>query len=248
MSVLVEPIVRPCPETEGDDSDAERTPRVARHQRPGGLRLGHGLRRADPALSRPARRRAARSARPDDDAQPAQRAARPARRRSFAPSASRRSSAGRSPTASGRLAEFRLEAGLPVWRYEVGGVTLEKRLLLPHLQNTVYVTYRLIEGDGRGATGPSAPAHLRPLVHFRSHDAPVDSPHPGPYRFTAWGDRYEISTRRRHPAAAADPGRPRPGVHARRRADDARSIYRLEAQRGYESTGDLWSPASSASS
>ena len=25
MSVLVEPIVRPCPETEGDDSDAERT-------------------------------------------------------------------------------------------------------------------------------------------------------------------------------------------------------------------------------
>jgi len=29
------------------------------------------------------------------------------------------------------------EAGLPVWRFEVGGVTLEKRVLLPHLQNTV---------------------------------------------------------------------------------------------------------------
>ena len=54
------------------------------------------------------------------------------------------------PDVSGRLTKFHLEAGLPVWRYEVGGVTLEKRLLLPHLQNTVYLTYRLIEGDGAG--------------------------------------------------------------------------------------------------
>ena len=30
---------------------------------------------------------------------------------------------------AGHLAEFRLEAGLPVWRYEVGGVALEKRLV-----------------------------------------------------------------------------------------------------------------------
>jgi predicted glycogen debranching enzyme len=35
------------------------------------------------------------------------------------------------------LAEFRLEMGLPVWRYEVAGVTLEKRVVMPHLQNTV---------------------------------------------------------------------------------------------------------------
>ena len=42
------------------------------------------------------------------------------------------------PDVSGRLTKFHLEAGLPVWRYKVGGVTLEKRLLLPHLQNTVY--------------------------------------------------------------------------------------------------------------
>src|SRR5829696_3083845 len=30
-----------------------------------------------------------------------------------------------------RLAEFRLEAGLPVWMYDIDGCTLEKRLLLP---------------------------------------------------------------------------------------------------------------------
>ena len=80
-------------------------------------------------------------------------------------------------------------------------------------------------GDDAGGRypGPERPVQLilRPLVHFRSHDAPVNSPHPGPYRFTASADRYEISSGRRHPAAADDPGRPRPGVHPRRRADDA---------------------------
>src|SRR6185503_15329529 len=35
--------------------------------------------------------------------------------------------------------EFRLEHGLPVWRFEVLGFALEKRILLPHRQNTVHV-------------------------------------------------------------------------------------------------------------
>src|SRR5437763_8396784 len=42
--------------------------------------------------------------------------------------------------------EFRLERGLPVWRYVVEGVTFEKRILLPHRQNAVHVSYRLIDG------------------------------------------------------------------------------------------------------
>src|SRR5215510_12971714 len=29
------------------------------------------------------------------------------------------------------LAEFRLDMGLPVWQYQVGGITFEKRILLP---------------------------------------------------------------------------------------------------------------------
>src|SRR5215510_12629760 len=39
-------------------------------------------------------------------------------------------------TSFGQLVEFRLEAGLPVWRYDAGGVVIEKRLFLPHMQNT----------------------------------------------------------------------------------------------------------------
>src|SRR5687768_10790073 len=45
-----------------------------------------------------------------------------------------------------RLREFRLEAGLPVWTFEIDGYVLEKRLLLPRFQNTVVVTYKLLQG------------------------------------------------------------------------------------------------------
>ncbi len=62
------------------------------------------------------------------------------------------------------LVEFRLEAGLPVWRYEVDDFVLEKRIYLPYRQNTVYVNYRLIAGNG------TMRLKLRPAVNFRGHD------------------------------------------------------------------------------
>src|SRR6476661_3665859 len=34
------------------------------------------------------------------------------------------------------LIEFRLELGLPVWRYSMNGVVIDKRVLMPHGQNT----------------------------------------------------------------------------------------------------------------
>src|SRR5687767_8001908 len=71
--------------------------------------------------------------------------------------------------AAGRLGEFRLETGLPVWRYEIGQVVIEKRILLPYLQNTVYITYRLL------ATPSGVRLRLRPSLHFRPHEAPVSS-------------------------------------------------------------------------
>ena len=58
---------------------------------------------------------------------------------------------------------------------------------MTHLQNTVYLIYRLVQGDCPLALT------LRPLVHFRYHDAPVSVPHPGPYRLTASEGRYELS-------------------------------------------------------
>ena len=75
------------------------------------------------------------------------------------------------------LAEFRLEMGLPVWRYEVGGVTLEKRVVMPHLQNTVHVNYRLISGRR------PVRIELRPALHFRPHEGLVSVPPPSLIRW-----------------------------------------------------------------
>src|SRR5439155_9786132 len=47
---------------------------------------------------------------------------------------------------AGHLVEFRLEAGLPVWRYDVDGVVIEKRVFLTYRQNTVRVMYELQGG------------------------------------------------------------------------------------------------------
>src|SRR2546421_11012828 len=62
---------------------------------------------------------------------------------------------------------FCLEAGLPIWRYEIKGTVLEKQLYLPHQQNTVHITYRLVTGAS------SVQLVLRPSMYFRPHDGLV---------------------------------------------------------------------------
>ena len=90
------------------------------------------------------------------------------------------------------LTEFRLEDGLPVWTYHVRAVVVEKRVLLPHLQNTVHVSYQVISKE---KTPPRL--ELRPAFHFRHHEAPVDSDLAAPYKLTAVDGRYEITAARR---------------------------------------------------
>lgn len=44
------------------------------------------------------------------------------------------------------LRDFHLELGLPVWRLRIGAGEIERRVFLPHLQNTVVITYQLLSG------------------------------------------------------------------------------------------------------
>jgi predicted glycogen debranching enzyme len=139
------------------------------------------------------------------------------------------------PKSAEYLREFRLEDGLPVWVYRVRDLMLEKRVIMPHLQNTVYLSYRLLEGDS------NAQLELRPAFHFRHHEIPVNKGTTGPYRFSAVADRYEIS--------AAKPGFPlvRMKVCGDAKFTIAASavqqvVYRNEQLRGYDYEGALWSP------
>jgi predicted glycogen debranching enzyme len=137
------------------------------------------------------------------------------------------------------LAEFRLEAGLPVWLYRVADVQLEKRVLMPHRQNTVHLIYRLLAGAG------PVRVELRPALHFKNYEAPVTAgPHPG-YRITIESDGlYQLTS--------ADAGSALPPVrvqlHGARTgfgvsAEELGELwYRIEENRGYEHVGKLWVP------
>jgi len=133
------------------------------------------------------------------------------------------------------LTEFRLEAGLPVWRFAVEGVVFEKSVLMLHQQNTVHIRYQLLEGKG------PIRLKLRPSLHFRSHDAPVSHSTADPYTLTIRGERVEIS----------DGVSPIPlrlyllGQNPAFTIDGKRFeeiLYRTEESRGYEAHGELWSP------
>ena len=134
------------------------------------------------------------------------------------------------------LREFRLEAGLPVWRFSLdGGAILEKRVLMPHLQNTSYVNYRLVEGS------EAVRLKLRPFVHFRPLEAAVNHAAPEPYTITAQEDRLEVGAAHTYPPLRLKIY----GLRATFTLDGGELqnvLYRVEARRGYEHTGELWSP------
>jgi predicted glycogen debranching enzyme len=133
------------------------------------------------------------------------------------------------------LDEFRLEAGLPVWRYRVAGAVLEKRVILLHRQNTVHVSYRLVAAPGlRSLT-------LTPAVDFRPHEAPVSGPLARPYAMTIVEDRYELAAHSTAPPLRLlFDGEPAHFTVEGRVVSEI--LYPVEESRGYEASGDLWSP------
>ena len=137
---------------------------------------------------------------------------------------------------AGHLIEFRLEGGLPVWRYDVEGVTVEKRIFLTHQQNTAIIAFELIGGAERLEMA------LRPSVNFRAQELPVSEPLGAPYEFHAIGSNYEI--------ALAGSGLPplRLRLSARNATFTLKGLklenvlYPVEESRGYQAKGELWSP------
>ena len=133
------------------------------------------------------------------------------------------------------LVDFRLELGLPVWRYELPGIAIEKRLLMPYGQNSVHIRYELIRGDG------PIRISLRPSIQFRGYESPVNTSVVDAYTLSATGSHYEVS---------GGPSLPclRFLIHGEGSALtlDEKGVpavpYDMERIRGYESIGSMWSP------
>ena len=132
------------------------------------------------------------------------------------------------------LTEFELELGLPVWRYAVGAVVVEKRILMPHGQNSVHVLYELVAG------ADFARLDVTLAAHHRSHDAPVEEPlvERPPLVRTPLG--YELGAGEPPPlrliidATHAWLGEPSTAWPERR--------YAVEESRGYMGTAGAWTP------
>jgi predicted glycogen debranching enzyme len=133
------------------------------------------------------------------------------------------------------LVEFRLELGLPVWLFELPGLSIEKRVLMPCGQNTVHVSYELVRGEG------PVRLSLRPSIQFRGYEDPVTTSLVDSYTLTAVGNHYEVSATPNYPAL-------RLLVHGDGAAltlDEkgaAAVPYDMERTRGYDSVGAMWSP------
>ena len=118
----------------------------------------------------------------------------------------------------------------------VRDLVLEKRVLLPHLQNTVHVSYRVLEGE-----------HVRgwscgPRFNFRHHETPVNKGLAAPYKLTA----VEAATRSRRRRAQFPPLRMQlydceAGIHhCRREYSSGRLSDRNKAAATHRRR--LWSP------
>ena len=136
--------------------------------------------------------------------------------------------------ATATLTHFCLDAGLPIWTYEFEGITLEKRVSLPHRQNTTYINYRVVDGSG------PVKLQLRPAVNMREHEAPVNADLET-YTFMVRDHHFELKPSGNIPALRLKLIGKAPEVSL-----DPQTIrnvtYEVERRRGYICRGDLWSP------
>jgi len=135
------------------------------------------------------------------------------------------------------LREFRLELGLPVWTFEHQGNVIEVRIMMPHRQNTVFITCERLSGSGK------LQLFFDPWLQFRAHEGALSGLVDNQYGLRLSAGRYEIED-------LLDVGLPR--LRMKLVCADAkfeinerriRNVkYLVEQSRGYDASGDLYSP------
>ena len=133
------------------------------------------------------------------------------------------------------LDQFSLVHGLPRWRFTVNGATLERSILMPHGQNSVHVTWRLLSGGARRI-------RLRPVIGFRPHEAPVTASLTEGYALTLQERGLEVRSTGGTTAALRFLLHARAGDFVADHLALEDVTYLTEEHRGYEASGALWSP------
>ncbi len=134
------------------------------------------------------------------------------------------------------LVEFRLEGGLPVWRYEIDGRAIERRIVMPYRQNTVHILYHL-----RSPAREPLRLRLEPFLHVRPHEGPLVGPVVRPRSVSIKDESAELCFDGQLPPL-------RWSLHCSDAGFDFSSEtvitldYQQEHARGYDYEGWLWSP------
>src|SRR5262249_49593285 len=128
------------------------------------------------------------------------------------------------------------ERQTPVWVFEIDGHTLDKRVVMPYGEDTVYVSYTLRGGDG------PVQFHVRPYVACHRHDAlPDDQAGEGPFPLMMLPGRHEVHFGEGIPALKLCL-RPHCGAFVAADKVSRNVLYRVERDRGYDHTATLHSP------
>ncbi len=133
-----------------------------------------------------------------------------------------------------QLGEFRLEYGIPTWRYNVEDVEIERTIFMPHRQNTVYVTYKILSAP------ENIQLELRPYLLFRPHEADYD-PKTLPFALHMIDHRYEVSAGENLPKLRMSLQSERT-FFVTEGGMSRDTFFRKDAERGYEARGALWTP------
>lgn len=129
------------------------------------------------------------------------------------------------------LIEFRLTQGLPVWTYFQNEVRIEKSIFFVHAQNTVHLIYHYVEGNH--------PIQLifEPFFNFRHYESPVNRSLSEQLEYSVKDSHYEITGGGQLPPLRIFPSKEVKFIHESNTLKNV--LYLTEAERGYDSMGDL---------
>lgn len=132
------------------------------------------------------------------------------------------------------LEECRFVLGLPIWTSSHRGVRIEKRIVMPHRQNTTYVSYRLLDAPG------AVTLRLRPWIHVRPHEGVLSMQAPAGLSVRVLGELWEIEVGNNCVLRSRIVGNAVNAFIDGGRIREA--TYHVERERGYDWQEVLWSP------
>jgi predicted glycogen debranching enzyme len=132
------------------------------------------------------------------------------------------------------LKEFRYAWQTPRWTFQLNDRVLQKSIVMPFGQNTVYTVYRLLQGK-------PLRIRLRPFLAFRGHDESLPASSYALWSVSFRGDRFEAGIREDFPVLRL---RVKPGYLffvSEEKISEAH-LYGIEKERGLEHHEILGSP------